>query len=102
MPSFKRHKNRRQFLKYAMAGTTGSLIWGWFFAQHGTNGEVNLETLCSSFPDNSRCENYLPDVSAVDQEGNPLEASQVLANTRPGNPLPVEGLDKTTYLVINH
>jgi cytochrome b6-f complex iron-sulfur subunit len=100
MPSSKRYQNRRQFLQYAMAGTTGSLIWGWFFAQYGISSEVDLETLCSSFPDNSRCANYLPGVSAVDREGNTLEASQVLANARPGNPLPVDGLAKITYLVI--
>lgn len=93
-------KSRRQFLNYLVAGTTGTLILGWIFPQRGVSREVNLETLCSLFPYNSRCKDYLPGVVAVDDDGNPIKPSSLFAKAKPGIPLPVEGLPQTTYLVI--
>lgn len=94
---------RRQFLKYMIAGTAGSLALGWLFPQRVQSREfeeVDLETLCSLFPDNSRCVDYLPGVRAVDNDKKPIQASLLLANAQPGTPLPVKGLPNTTYLVI--
>ncbi|HEY9597507.1 MAG TPA: Rieske 2Fe-2S domain-containing protein [Cyanophyceae cyanobacterium] len=93
-------KQRRQFLKYLLTGTAGTLALGWLFPLRGASHEVDLETLCSLFPYNSRCKNYLPGVSAVDEQGNTIEPSSLLATAKPGIPVPVEGLPKTTYLVI--
>ena len=64
-------KNRRKFLTYLVGGTAGTLALGWLFPQVGDAEDINLENLCTSFPYNSRCENYFPVVMAVDSEGNP-------------------------------
>ena len=93
-------KNRRQFLTYLVGGTAGALAGGWLFPQLGESREVDLETLCSLFPYNSRCKNYLPGKAAVDSNGTPIAPPSLLAEAVPGNPVPVEGLAKTTYLVI--
>jgi cytochrome b6-f complex iron-sulfur subunit len=37
---------------------------------------------------------------AVDSQGNPIKADSLLTTTTSGTPIPVEGLPKTTYLVI--
>jgi cytochrome b6-f complex iron-sulfur subunit len=93
-------KNRRQFLTYLVGGTAGTWALGWLFPQMGKSQEVNLESLCASFPYNSRCQDYLPGVRAVDSRGNPIEPNSLLASALPGIPVPAEGLSKTTYLVI--
>jgi len=93
-------KNRRQFLKYMVVGTTGILALGWLRPQRGLSREVELETLCSLFPYNSRCINYLPGVRANDNENKPIDSSLFLANVQSGIPVPVKGLSTTTYLVI--
>jgi cytochrome b6-f complex iron-sulfur subunit len=100
MENWQSPKNRRQFLKYMMAGTAGTIALGWLLPQSGFTREVDLETLCSLFPYNSRCKDYLPGVRGVDSEGNPIEPSSLLTNAKPGIPVPVEGLSKPTYLVI--
>jgi cytochrome b6-f complex iron-sulfur subunit len=101
MKNFTTPTNRRQFLTYMATGTAGTLAMGLLFPRRGESTEGGLETLCSSFPYNSQCKNYLPGVRAVDSKGNPIEPSSLLADAVPGNPVPVEGLSKTTYLVIN-
>ena len=93
-------KNRRKFLTYLVGGTAGTLALGWLFPQVGDAEDINLENLCTSFPDNSRCQNYLPGVMAVDSEGKPIQADAFLTTAIAGTPAPVEGLPKTTYLVI--
>jgi cytochrome b6-f complex iron-sulfur subunit len=93
-------KNRRQFLKYMVAGTAGMLALGWLRPQQGLSREEDLESLCSLFPYNSRCVNYLPGVKAIDNQNQPIDPSQLLANAQSGIPVPVKGLSKTTYLVI--
>jgi cytochrome b6-f complex iron-sulfur subunit len=89
-------KNRRQFLTYLMGGTAGTLTLGWLFPQLVESEDLNLENLCTSFPDNSRCQDYLPGVRAVDSQGNPIAPNTVT----PEHPFPAEGLSKITYLVI--
>ena len=75
---------------------------GWLFPRSGETREANLESFCASYPYNSRCQDYLSQagVIAVNSQGNPVAPSQVLANAQPGNPVPVQGLSNTTYLVI--
>jgi cytochrome b6-f complex iron-sulfur subunit len=92
--------NRRQFLKYMMAGTTGMLALGWLRPQRTLSHQVELETLCSLFPDNSRCVDYLPGVRAIDNDNKPIDPSLLLAHAQSGIPVPVRGLSTTTYLVI--
>lgn len=95
------HNNRRHFLKYLVSGTAGTLAMGLLFPPSSQSTEVELENLCSLFPYNSRCENYLPGVRATDREGNPIEVSAFLATAKPGMPILVKGLPKVAYLVIN-
>jgi cytochrome b6-f complex iron-sulfur subunit len=94
-------KKRRRFLIYLLSGTASSVALGLFLPIRGKSNEVDLETLCSLFPYNSRCKNYLPGVRAVDSQGKPLDAALVMTHAVIGNPIPAEGLSKTTYLVIN-
>lgn len=95
-------RNRRQFLQYMVTGTAGSLAIGLFFPTAGQSEEkVDLEKLCSAFPYNSQCENYLPGVRAEDSEEKPIEVSAFLPNAKAGIPVLVKGLPKVAYLVIN-
>lgn len=93
-------KNRRKFLQHLMVGTAGSLALGWFYPRSSESREANLEQLCSLYPNNSRCENYLPGVEAKDSEGNPIQADKLLGSSTAGKPVAVEGLERTTYLII--
>lgn len=94
-------KNRRQFLTYLFSGTAGTLALGLLFPQISKSQEEdNLESLCSSFPYNSRCRDYLPGILAVDSQGNAIKPNSLLTSAIPGVPIPAEGLPKTTYLVI--
>jgi cytochrome b6-f complex iron-sulfur subunit len=94
-------KNRRRFLIYLVSGTASSVALGLLFPRIGQSNEVDLENLCSLFPYNSRCKDYLPGVRAVDSQGKPLDPSVMMTRAVVGNPVPAEGLSKTTYLVIN-
>lgn len=93
---------RRHFLRYVASGTTAAIALGWLFPQRSDSKDLDLETLCSAFPENSRCRDYLPGAAAVDRAGKPIAADQLLSQAKPGLPLAVRGLPKTdpTYLVI--
>lgn len=94
-------KKRRQFLTYLVGGTTGAITLGLLFPQISKSKEDDkLKSLCSSFPYNSRCQDYLPGVLAVDSQGNAIQPNFLLTNAIPGVPIPVKGLPKITYLVI--
>lgn len=94
-------KNRRQFLKYLVAGTAGTVAMGWMFPASSQSSETeDLETLCTTSPNNSRCADYLPGVRATDSRGNPIEANALLSNTTPGSRVLVKGLTRAAYLVI--
>lgn len=75
---------------------------GWWRAQPAVSQPPTLEDLCSSFPENSRCQDYLPGVQALDQGGDPIAVDAFLPTTTPGQPVPVKGLPDidVTYLVI--
>jgi cytochrome b6-f complex iron-sulfur subunit len=96
-------KNRREFLKYMMGSTVASVAMGYLFPSVSSSREVDIETLCSLYPENSKCQNYLPGFPARDEKGNPVAASAIKASAVPGIPLLVKGLpDRSVdYLVIN-
>lgn len=92
--------SRRRFLKYLVSGTTGAIAMSWILP--GRSQEIDLENLCFLSPENSRCQNYLPGVRALDSQNNPILVSTLLTQVTAGQPLPVNGLQKKhpTYLVI--
>ncbi|MBR8840925.1 MAG: Rieske 2Fe-2S domain-containing protein [Stigonema ocellatum SAG 48.90 = DSM 106950] len=96
-------KNRRDFLKYMAGSAIASVAMGYLFPKASLSREVDLETLCSLYPDNSKCQNYLPGFTALDNKGHPITANAVLANATPGIPVKVKGLPDSSvdYLVIN-
>jgi cytochrome b6-f complex iron-sulfur subunit len=93
-------KQRRQFLRYLLGG--GTVVVGALFPRSGHTSELTLEELCSEFPNNSRCKDYLPGVTALDEKNVPLGLDQLLKVSKPGVPVPVKGLPKgeLAYLVI--
>lgn len=95
-------RKRRDFLKYMAGGAIASIGIGYLFPQRSQSQE-ELETLCSLYPANSRCENYLPGVRATDEYEQPIQADKLLARATPGDRIPVRGLTrpKVAYLVIN-
>ena len=98
--SLSRLKDRRHFLKYLAGGTIASLVLGRFLPAQSL--EANLEELCSAFPFNSRCQDYLPGVAATDEKGHAIAVDQALANVQPGSRVAVKGLadPALAYLVI--
>lgn len=94
------NKNRRQFLKYMVGGTIGITAVGLLFSKRAQSREADLENLCSYFPKNSRCENYLPGVEALDRQGKPIHVDTLLASSKPGDRILVKGLPRNAYLVI--
>ncbi len=90
---------RRSVLKYLVGGGMGAMALG--FLRTDDSAAQDLEQLCSSFPHNSRCQEYLPGVPALDTDGAPLVVDAWLPTTTPGEPVAVMGLpNQTTYLVI--
>ncbi|BAY33810.1 Rieske [2Fe-2S] domain-containing protein [Nostoc carneum NIES-2107] len=74
----------------------------YLFPKPSQSHELDLETLCSLFPQNSRCQNYLPGVEAKDTQGKLIPANAILATATPGIPFPVKGLPNNAvdYLII--
>ncbi len=90
---------RRSLLRYLVGGGVGAITLG-FLRTDGSSAQ-DLEQLCSRFPNNSRCQEYLPGVPALDADGSPLAVDTWLPTTTPGEPVAVMGLsNQTTYLVI--
>jgi cytochrome b6-f complex iron-sulfur subunit len=96
-------KNRREFLKYMMGSTAASVAMGYLFPSASSSREVDIETLCSSYPENSKCQNYLPGFPARDDKGHLIVANAIKASAVPGIPVQVKGLPdgSVDYLVIN-
>ncbi len=94
-------KSRRKFLQYLVGGGIGTLALG-FFPEISQSYEVDLETLCSLFPYNSRCQDYLPGVRALDSKKNPIQVDALLPTAKPETPIAVSGLpdQDPVYLVI--
>ncbi|MBC7972100.1 MAG: Rieske 2Fe-2S domain-containing protein [Verrucomicrobia bacterium] len=98
--SLSRLSDRRHFLKYLSGGTIASLVLGRFLPAQSL--EASLEDLCSGFPYNSRCKDYLPGMSATNEQGQPLAVDRLLTSAQPGTRLAVKGLadPALAYLVI--
>ena len=96
------NKTRRNFLIYMVGSSFTSIVIGYLFPKVSQGREVDIENLCSLFPHNSRCENYLPGVAALDTNGKVIQTNALLANAQPGIPIPVNGLpeDSVDYLII--
>lgn len=97
-----RLSNRRLFLRYFVgsSASTVALGWLWPFVNRAQAAKVNMDNFCLAYPYNSRCENYLPGVQAVDEVDSPYLASTVLAQSAAGDRLPANGLDHKSFLVI--
>lgn len=95
-------RTRRGFLIYLVGSSFASVAIGYLFPKPSESREVDLETLCSLYPKNSRCQNYLPGVEAQDVKRNAIQANALLATATPGIPIPVKGLpnDSVNYLII--
>ncbi len=95
--------NRRDFLKYMAGSAIASVAMGYLFPQTSHSREVDLETLCSLYPENSSCQNYLPGFTAQDDKGHPIRADALKDSATPGTPIQVKGLpdNSVDYLVIN-
>lgn len=65
---------------------------GYLFPQVSQGREINLETLCSLYPKNSRCQNYLPGSVALDKDGKEIEANTLLTAAKSGIPILLKGL----------
>ncbi len=93
--------NRRQFWRYFVGGTTGTLAIGWLFPNRSVSLEATQEELCSAFPLNSRCQDYLPGAIARDAQGQVVTLPTLL-KAKLDEPLPVKVGAETdiTYLVI--
>lgn len=95
-------KKRRQFLKYMVFGTAGTVALGWIFPQRSMGHERrDSSTPCTSDRNSEACQNYLRGVKATDSSGNHIQESVLLASAVPGRPVLVKGLSRPTYLVIN-
>jgi cytochrome b6-f complex iron-sulfur subunit len=96
-------RHRRKFLIYLVSSATGTVAFRLMFPRLVQSRELDLENLCSSFPENSRCQDYLPGTRASDDKGTPISVVDFLANVKAGDRLPVYGLPKNEpiYLVIS-
>ena len=91
---------RRHFFRYLAGGATAALALGQL--RPAESLEPTLEELCSASPLNSRCQNYLPGVQAKDEQGQLIQANQLLSTPQSGNRIAVKGLadPEIVYLVI--
>ncbi len=92
--------SRRRFLRYLAGGASSSLIFGSIAS--AKSRELSLEYLCSRFPLNSRCEDYLPGVQAQDTQQKPIQVDVLLTQIKANVPVLVQGLPNRdrAYLVI--
>lgn len=97
-----RIKTRRDFLIYMVGTTVTSIAAGYLFPTVSQGHELDLETLCSLYPKNSRCQNYLPGNVALDRNSKTIDPNALLASTKPGIPVLVKGLPdgSVDYLII--
>jgi len=93
---------RRQFLHYLIGSAAGTAALGFLSPDQGLGREVSLEALCSAFPLNSRCANYLPGVQATDTANQPIAVNVLLKTAKTGDRPLAQGLPDpgVTYLVI--
>ncbi|PZO34560.1 MAG: (2Fe-2S)-binding protein [Leptolyngbya sp.] len=95
-------RRRRRLIRYLAGGGLGAIALGLVRPETAASREPDLEYLCSMFPQNSRCLDYLPGFQALDEAEEPIAVNTFLPTTTPGEPVPVRGLPdaETSYLVI--
>ena len=98
--SSRQHSNRRQFLRYFIGGSAATIALDWILPNDVSASTDNLERLCTRYPYNSRCKDYIPGVAALDENDDPYVESAVLAMASVGDRIPAKGLDELAYLVI--
>jgi cytochrome b6-f complex iron-sulfur subunit len=91
---------RRTFLRYFTGSSIGTIALGYLLPWSAHSQTPSLETLCSSFPYNSRCENYLPGVEALDANGQGIAVDALLPTAQAGDRVLAQGLEDDVYLVI--
>jgi cytochrome b6-f complex iron-sulfur subunit len=91
---------RRKFLHYLVGGGISTIALSYLRSQVSYSQEPSLETLCSSFPYNSRCENYLPGEQALDGNEQPIAVNTLLSTVEAGDRVLAKGLERDAYLVI--
>lgn len=89
--------SQRGCLRYMAGGTIASLVLG--YLQPTQSRELDLETLCSLFPENSRCQNYTLGVPARLLNDQPLQAQQLLQAATP-DPIPVKGIERLPFVYL--
>ena len=91
---------RRHFLRYLAGGTIAALSVGYLAPAQSL--EASLEELCSAFPYNSRCKDYLPGAAATNEKGQAIATDQLLTSVQPGSRVAVKGLAEPAlaYLVV--
>ena len=98
--NFRYLSDRRHFLKYLAGGAIAALTIGRLLPAQSL--EASLEELCSAFPLNSRCKDYLPGVQATDEQGQAIAVDQLLGSAQPESRIAVKGLadPPLAYLVL--
>ncbi|MEL6470149.1 MAG: Rieske 2Fe-2S domain-containing protein [Cyanobacteria bacterium J06623_4] len=92
---------RRRFLQYFLGSSAATVaIGGLWPLVESAQANDELDDFCLSYPFNSRCEDYLPGVAALDEAGEPYQAGTTLAAAQESGRLPAQGLDDTAFLVI--
>lgn len=91
---------RRQFLHYLVGGGMSAVALSYLLPKASQGQEPDLEALCSSFPYNSRCENYLPGVEALDRDEQPIAVNVLVPTVEAGDRVLAKGLDRDAYLVV--
>ena len=94
--------NRRLFLSYCVGSGASTVALGWLlpFAHRAQAAKLDMDDFCLTYPYNSRCEDYLPGVQALDANDQPYQAAAILAESTEGDRLLAKGLDRESYLVI--
>lgn len=91
--------NRRQFLQYFVGAGLTTVAFNWLSPTAASASE-EMDDFCLEYPFNSRCDDYLPGVAALDETGTPFLAEATLAGAAAGDRLLATGLEKEAYLVI--
>lgn len=91
--------NRRQFLQYFVGAGLTTVAFNWL-SPTAVSASEEMDDFCLEYPFNSRCDDYLPGVAALDETGTPFLAEATLAGAAAGDRLLATGLEKEAYLVI--
>ena len=97
--NYTKNASRRRFLRYIAGSSAATVAASWLWPT-ASSAQVDLEDLCFKYPHNSRCDDYIPGVAALDEADEPYVGTAVLETAEAGDRLVANGLSKTAYLVI--